>query len=193
VISPQYSALVLGSVVSSAVAAATHLSPRSSWVSLGFAGVPAARWKTKAGLGGQGGPWGHMPPVEDSGRVQASAAYTPRAPRQQTFQNCHIGSVRDATAAANDREAPEVEADVGQGENPLTVLTVPQLERFKRILALAEQLPQIWKDPRVDFRERKRIARLLLDDVTLIKAQTPMCGCPAGYAHIGARTPLPIA
>ncbi|WP_420969480.1 recombinase family protein [Bradyrhizobium sp. B120] len=41
----------------------------------------------------------------------------------------------------------------------------------QRILGLAEQLPQIWNDPRVDFRERKRIARLLIEDVTLIKAQ----------------------
>ena len=41
----------------------------------------------------------------------------------------------------------------------------------QRILGLAEQLPQIWNDSRVDFRERKRIVRLLIDDVTLIKAQ----------------------
>ena len=42
----------------------------------------------------------------------------------------------------------------------------------RRILDLAEQLPRIWQDPRVDSRERKRILRLLVDDVTLIKAQT---------------------
>ncbi|WP_441258757.1 hypothetical protein AB7008_09500 [Bradyrhizobium sp. 521_C7_N1_3] len=34
-----------------------------------------------------------------------------------------------------------------------------------RILGLAEQLPQIWNDPRVDFRERKRIALLLIEDI----------------------------
>jgi DNA invertase Pin-like site-specific DNA recombinase len=45
-------------------------------------------------------------------------------------------------------------------------------EARQRILGLAEQLPQIWKDPRVDSLERKRIVRLLIDDVTLIKAQT---------------------
>ncbi|WP_229179529.1 recombinase family protein [Bradyrhizobium ivorense] len=44
-------------------------------------------------------------------------------------------------------------------------------EVHQRILGLAEQLPQIWNDPRVDFRERKRIVRLLIEDVTLIKAQ----------------------
>ena len=42
----------------------------------------------------------------------------------------------------------------------------------RRILDLAEQLPRIWQDPRVDSRERKRILRLLVDDVTLIKADT---------------------
>jgi Recombinase zinc beta ribbon domain len=42
----------------------------------------------------------------------------------------------------------------------------------RRILDLAEQLPRIWKDPRVDVRGRKRILRLLIDDVTLIKADT---------------------
>jgi DNA invertase Pin-like site-specific DNA recombinase len=41
----------------------------------------------------------------------------------------------------------------------------------RRILDLAEQLPRIWQDPRVDSRERKRILRLLIDDVTLIKAE----------------------
>src|SRR5712671_2471588 len=45
-------------------------------------------------------------------------------------------------------------------------------EARRRILDLAEQLPRIWHDPRVDTRERKRIVRLLIDDVTLIKAQT---------------------
>jgi DNA invertase Pin-like site-specific DNA recombinase len=42
----------------------------------------------------------------------------------------------------------------------------------RRILDLAEQLPRIWQDPRVDSRDRKRILRLLIDDVTLIKSQT---------------------
>jgi len=45
-------------------------------------------------------------------------------------------------------------------------------EARRRIYDLAEQLPRIWQDPRVDYRERKRIVRLLIDDVTLIKAQT---------------------
>ena len=42
----------------------------------------------------------------------------------------------------------------------------------RQILELAEQFPRIWHDPRVDVRERKRILRLLVDDVTLLKAET---------------------
>jgi len=74
--------------------------------------------------------------------------------------------------------------------------TTLSAEARQRILGLAEQLPQIWKDPRVDSRERKRIVRLLIDDVTLIKSQ-------AITAHVrlsggATRTlvldrPLPIA
>ena len=45
-------------------------------------------------------------------------------------------------------------------------------ETRRRVLALAEDFPRIWRDPRVDNRERKRILRLLVTDVTLIKAET---------------------
>jgi hypothetical protein len=45
-------------------------------------------------------------------------------------------------------------------------------ETRRRVLELAEQFPRIWNDPRVDMRERKRILRLLVSDVTLVKADT---------------------
>src|SRR5258708_33069578 len=69
-------------------------------------------------------------------------------------------------------------------------------EARRRILGLAEQLPQIWNDPRVDSRERKRIVRLLVDDVTLIKSETitayvRMCG--AATPTFVLDRPLPIA
>lgn len=38
-----------------------------------------------------------------------------------------------------------------------------------RILALATDFPKVWADPNTPQRERKRMARLLLEDVTLIK------------------------
>jgi hypothetical protein len=69
-------------------------------------------------------------------------------------------------------------------------------EARRRILGLAEQLPQIWNDPRVDSRERKRIVRLLIDDVTLIKSETitahvRMCG--GATRTLVLDSPLPIA
>jgi DNA invertase Pin-like site-specific DNA recombinase len=39
-----------------------------------------------------------------------------------------------------------------------------------RILALATDFPRLWHDPQTPDRERKRMVRLLMDDVTLIKA-----------------------
>jgi DNA invertase Pin-like site-specific DNA recombinase len=42
-------------------------------------------------------------------------------------------------------------------------------EQRARILALATDFPCLWNDPRTPDRERKRMARLLIDDVTLLK------------------------
>jgi DNA invertase Pin-like site-specific DNA recombinase len=41
----------------------------------------------------------------------------------------------------------------------------------KQILALATDFPRLWRDPRTADRERKRIVRLLVEDVTLIKGE----------------------
>ena len=46
-----------------------------------------------------------------------------------------------------------------------------------QILRLADDFPQMWQDPKTPDRERKRMARLLLEDVTLIR----------GPEHITAR------
>jgi DNA invertase Pin-like site-specific DNA recombinase len=40
-----------------------------------------------------------------------------------------------------------------------------------RILALTTDFPKLWKDPMTPERERKRMARLLIEDVTLIKGE----------------------
>ena len=42
-------------------------------------------------------------------------------------------------------------------------------EERARILALAKDFPRLWNDPRTPNRERKRMVRLLLEDVTLNK------------------------
>jgi DNA invertase Pin-like site-specific DNA recombinase len=43
-------------------------------------------------------------------------------------------------------------------------------EQRAAILALAKDFPRLWNDPRTPQRERKRMARLLIADVTLLKA-----------------------
>ena len=42
-------------------------------------------------------------------------------------------------------------------------------ERRGQVLALANDLPALWRDPSTPDRERKRMLRLLIDDVTLSK------------------------
>ena len=42
-------------------------------------------------------------------------------------------------------------------------------EQRAAILNLANDVPRLWRDPRTPDRERKRLARLLLEDVTLLK------------------------
>lgn len=39
----------------------------------------------------------------------------------------------------------------------------------ERIQALASDLPRVWKDPRTSARDRKRLLRLLIEDVTLVR------------------------
>jgi DNA invertase Pin-like site-specific DNA recombinase len=60
-----------------------------------------------------------------------------------------------------------------------------------RILALATDFPRLWHDPHTPDRERKRMVRLLMDDVTLIKTAEGLT------AHIrfrgGATTTLTLA
>jgi len=44
-------------------------------------------------------------------------------------------------------------------------------ESRSRILALTTDFPKLWKDPKTPQRERKRMARLLIEDVTLTKGE----------------------
>ena len=59
------------------------------------------------------------------------------------------------------RELERSRAEPGQGLDD---------EQRQRILALAGDFPRLWNDPATPHRERKRMARLLIEDVTLIKA-----------------------
>jgi hypothetical protein len=64
-------------------------------------------------------------------------------------------------------------------------------EARERILALAADFPRLWYDPMTPDRERKRMVRLLLEDVTLIKTAEGLT------AHLrfrgGATTTLTLA
>ena len=48
-------------------------------------------------------------------------------------------------------------------------------EQRKAILALATDFPRLWADPNTPDRERKRIVRLILEDVTLLRGDTIRC------------------
>ena len=54
------------------------------------------------------------------------------------------------------------------GNDNATALSV-DAEARARILALATDFPRLWHDPHTPDRERKRMVRLLMEDVTLIK------------------------
>jgi hypothetical protein len=41
----------------------------------------------------------------------------------------------------------------------------------ERIIALAKDFPAVWRDPKTPQRERKRMVRLMIEDVTLIKTE----------------------
>ena len=43
--------------------------------------------------------------------------------------------------------------------------------RREQLLSLAADFPRVWNDPAVEPRERKRILRLLFEDVTLINGE----------------------
>jgi DNA invertase Pin-like site-specific DNA recombinase len=67
--------------------------------------------------------------------------------------------IQGEAAAEYDRRAQEQAAKLDE-------------EVCRRIRELAEQFPRVWNDPRVPSAERKRIFRLLVEDVTLLKGQT---------------------
>ena len=44
-------------------------------------------------------------------------------------------------------------------------------EKRRQILSLASDFPRLWNDPNTPDRDRKRMARLILEDVTLIRGE----------------------
>ena len=61
------------------------------------------------------------------------------------------------------------------------------------ILALANSFPEVWRDPATPDRERKRMVRLLLEDVTLIRGESIILHLRfKGGAHRTIQLPLPL-
>ena len=78
-----------------------------------------------------------------------------------------------------------------QSQQRLDALQLSQEQRMK-ILALASDFPRVWRDPQTTDRERKRMARLLLEDVTLRRDQdiTVQVRFKGGATH-QLQVPLP--
>jgi len=67
-------------------------------------------------------------------------------------------------------------------------------EARDRIHALVSDLPRVWNDPRTPARERKRILRLLVEDVTLIRGQAVQLHIRwKGGATTSLEHPLPLS
>jgi hypothetical protein len=61
------------------------------------------------------------------------------------------------------------------------------------ILSLATSFPELWRDPATPDRERKRIVRLLLEDITLIREDSLLMHIRfKGGAHRTVQLPLPL-
>jgi hypothetical protein len=66
-------------------------------------------------------------------------------------------------------------------------------EQRAAILELANDVPRLWRDPRTPARERKRLARLLIEDVTLLKTDEVTAHVRfRGGATRTLHVPLPI-
>src|SRR6516165_1610368 len=74
-----------------------------------------------------------------------------------------------------------------------TPLALTDADR-NRIQALASDLPRVWNDPRTPARDRKRMLRLLIEDVTLVKRQNIQIHIRwKGGATTSLERPLPLS
>jgi len=66
------------------------------------------------------------------------------------------------------RDLEEAQRRLDEEKSKAAVLSE---EKHQQIRELAVDFPRLWKDPRTPDRERKRMARLLIEDVTLLKGE----------------------
>ena len=63
----------------------------------------------------------------------------------------------------------------------------------QEVLSLTTDFPRLWRDPNVSHRERKRMVRLLIEDVTLLKGEQISIGvCFRGGATRSLTIPVPL-
>jgi hypothetical protein len=68
------------------------------------------------------------------------------------------------------------------------------MEQRQQVMALVTDFPRLWRDPATPQRERKRMVRLLLEDVTLLKADQVVAQIRfRGGATQTLRLPLPLS
>jgi DNA invertase Pin-like site-specific DNA recombinase len=80
-----------------------------------------------------------------------------------------VADVLEAEWNAKLRHLAEVQEEAEQQRSATRILT--DAERAA-VLALAQDVPRLWQDERTPARERKRLVRLLIADVTLLKGET---------------------
>lgn len=87
------------------------------------------------------------------------------------------------------RKAEEEYTRAGKADGP--ALSADEKERIQ---ALVSDLPKVWHDPRTPARERKRMLRLLIDDVTLTRTSTIQLYIRwKGGATTSLELPLPLS
>lgn len=77
----------------------------------------------------------------------------------------------DALEAAWNQRLRELEEAQRRLEENAAKVSVLSEEKRQKIRELAVDFPRLWQDPRTPSRERKRMARLLIEDVTLLKGE----------------------
>jgi len=103
------------------------------------------------------------------------------------------------------RALSEAEQNYERQRQSDAVIASPQ--QYEQILSLATDFPRLWRDPATPDRERKRMVRLLIEDVTLLKAneihvsvrfrgsipKTFSLPRPLGYCQSRKQSPVLIA
>ncbi len=146
--------------------------------------------------------------------LAVSDELTAQAERADQLRRAHVQRAEQAAGAARHRYlavdaanrlvADALEADWNTALRALAAAredyrkataaaTSPGQQQRDKIRALATDLPALWNDPATPVRERKRLIRLLITDVTLTRNDDSMTAAvrfPGGRHHV-LRLPLP--